>query len=276
MILGLLLLFADVELEPRSLQGMTGVLRIELAREPEGIGLAGVWLHLTVTGLPTAQLDGPRLEDPLDAWRERWRLSSWTAEGTIVRSVYLVQRKPGPAPLPDVVLRVRTAPDAPWHEWAWYEPLATSKPVAPVEKTSMPPPPAWVMWPWVVAAGLLAAFVAIWWWQRWQRKPSKHLSPEQRFLQRLSQADDKEVFVLLHKYLNESFSLSCDHLTVHELQHLLVDWPVDLRSELLLLLEQAERVRYSPAAAAINHTRLHRWIEESGRFRDFRQRRQSV
>jgi len=272
MILGLLLLFADVELDPRSHQGMTGVLHIELPREPEGVGLAAVWLHLTVTGSPTAQLDGPRLEDPLDAWRERLRLSSWTAEGTIVRSVYLVQRKPGPAPLPDVVLRVRTDPDAPWHEWAWYEPLAASKPVAPVELSSTPPLNAWVVWPWGVAAAFLAACVAVWWWRRRQRKPSEHLSPEQRFLQHLNQADDKEIAILLRNYLNESFSLSCQHLTVHELQHLLADWPVDLRSELTQLLEQAEQARYSPAVAPLDRLRLYQWIKDSGRFRDSREK----
>jgi hypothetical protein len=265
-----LCLFSAIDLEPRSADGLSAVLRIDLAPEPEGIGLAGVWLRLTVNGSSTVEIDGPRLEDPLAAWRERVRLSTWTAEGTVVRSVYLVQRKQGPAPLPDVIVRVRAGPGSNWHEWAWYEPLGASKPVAPIEITPSPPAPPGPLWPWASTALAALVGIGIVLWRRFRRRLQRpRPSPEQWALQRLEQTPDSEIEPLLRQYLQDAFALRCGSLTRTELGELLRDWPKSLREELESLLKEAEAVRYGPLGGALDRNRVTAWIAASGGFREF-------
>ena len=216
--LAALLLLGALDLEPRSAEGLRGTLRIELPAEPEGMGLAGVWLHLHVVGSSTVEIDGPRLEDPLAAWRERVRLSAWQTDGTVTRSIYLVQRKPGLASLPDVIVRVRARAENSWTEWSWQQPLGASKPVAPIEATPRPPEAAWGVWPWAVSIGGGIAVCALVAWRWLRRHPSVETkSPQAIALERLQQITASELGGLLRQYLQQAFGLQCASLTRPEL-----------------------------------------------------------
>jgi hypothetical protein len=262
----LLLLLVAIDLEPRSADGLRGTLRLELPAEPEGIGLAGVWLHLHVAGSPTVEIDGPRLEDPLAAWRERVRLSAWQADGGVTRSIYLVQRKPGPVPLPDVIVRVRARPDTAWTEWTWQEPLGASRPVAPVELTPSPPEAGWGAWPWFLMVGVLITVIGVI-SRRWRRTHpvAETKSPQTIALERLLQVPATEVGGLLRDYLKQAFGLECVSLTRPEVQRLLTSWPEPLRRELDVFLAQSEAARFGREKSEVDRERIAAWIAASGK-----------
>ncbi len=202
MILALLLSLPALDLGTRSAGEVQGRLSVTVHREGAGPGLARARLDIEITGPAAAETQTPRLEDALAAWHVARAGSSW-AEGRVGHWLELEQdqAKPGAAPLPGVVLRVRPGPDADWSELKWLDPLHSLAAVAGVEVT--PPPPLGPYWPWAVAVLAVALLAALPFLRR-KPPPAPEVTPRERALAALASArslDDAEAAV--RHYLSE-------------------------------------------------------------------------
>jgi hypothetical protein len=270
----LLLLCLAIELEPRQADGITGRLRVEIAPEPEGPGLARVWLHLCLQGPQTTQTQVPLLEDPFAAWTNPLRLSSQTAQGDQHLSLLLVQRKAGMAPLPDLTLRVRAGPTAQWHTWRWVEPLGRAIGVAPIEP--MPPPePRGGMGPWMLA-GLAVAGLLGWLWWRWPRPALPQPSAYEQALMQMETGDPEAIERGLRQYLAHRWGRPTQALTRPELLAALSDCSPALRDRLDRLLRACEECRFGGSASPPQGEEAARWLgdfEESAKSGKFSESR---
>lgn len=150
-------------------------------------GQARIDLRLRVTGPPGLQVDGPRLDDALAAWRLAWLASSWSADGSELWELTgrLEQSKAGAVPLPGVRLRFRAGAGAAWNEAAWPEPLHDPRDAAGLielpEEVAPPPGPlplAALLLVCVLAAVLLVR-------RRWRRRDRPLPSAEQLLGERI-------------------------------------------------------------------------------------------
>lgn len=227
--IAVLLLFA-VEMEPKRVEGVQVRFRVELGDEPAGPGLAQARYEFDVRGPAGTQVEGPRLEDAFAAWRGRVETSSTSADGEIAVAVHLVQRKLGPAPLPAVTLRVRSA-SGPWHDLTWPEPLLEPRDVPPVEP--QPPLPPTARWPFAVAgAAALIALVAR--LIRRRRPRPVEVDPAAEALSRLASGQPDDVEAALRAYVGRRFGVDARAATRRELVAL-------LPSEFSALLDEALR-----------------------------------
>jgi len=214
-------------LPPQTRGDMTARLTVHVAEAGPQPGAALVRLTLTVAGGPLLQVEPAQLADPLNAW-EVSRNDLCRLDGdrlTWTEAITLRQTKPGPAPLPDVKVRFRDAPDAPWEEAEWVDILKAARDVPPPEFLPAPPPaPAWWLWLGLAVAAPAIALVA-WIVARRRRRPAKPLPPEQRALRELSLLDaataDPAAYHtalsdVVRRYLAERFGLPATRQTTDE------------------------------------------------------------
>jgi hypothetical protein len=188
--------------------GVRARLLVTVHREGAGPGLARARYDLEIDAPGKAEVRGPRLEDSLSAWRTVAEGSSWS-EGRQGRWLELEQdaSRPGAAPLPGVVLRVRASPEGPWSELSWPGPLHTLADIAGPERTPPPPPGPW--WPW--ALGLAAAAGAAAYVLRPRRLPPPPPTPREKALARLASArtlDEAEAAVRTYFHEQHGIPLS--------------------------------------------------------------------
>jgi hypothetical protein len=154
---------ADFTFPPQRRGATEAVLGVRVAAHSEAPGIGAAGYTVVVRGPAELEVAPPQLGDAAGVWKEDWQASLWEENDggvTVTVLVPLRQVKPGPAALPDLRLRWREGPEAPWHEAQWLDvlrqPRDVTGPAAP------PPPPA--PWKWavagvVVASALLAALV---------------------------------------------------------------------------------------------------------------------
>jgi hypothetical protein len=133
------------------------VLEVSVADAAPTPGLGAVTYTIRVQGPENLEVLPPRLDDATDAWKTDGMASSWqgdTGGAAVTLTVPLHQVKPGPAPLPDVHLRVRQGQQ----EWQveWLDILRQ-----PRDVPGSAPSPASSSAAWLWASGLGAGALGV-------------------------------------------------------------------------------------------------------------------
>ena len=232
LLLAPLSLRAAADMFPPQVRGATVArLEVRVAGRGPGPGLGQATMTVTVTGPATLAVEPPQLSDPTGAWKEPGRAASWALEDgrvTWSESAVLRQVKPGPVPLPDVKVRFRDGPAAPWQEAEWTKVLQEPRDLPP---PAAPPPLPARRW-WLLGAGLglgalvlAAAGVAV----RRRRSAPRPLPADERALRELDRvaqgvpppgADAEAYYTQLSDvvrgYLAERFGLRAPQQTTAE------------------------------------------------------------
>jgi hypothetical protein len=228
---------------------VVATLALRVPEQGAAPGRARVVLTLHVRGPAGLEVEGPRLDDALDAWRVDWAASSWTSDdGTAdwEQTLELIQVKPGMVPLPGVMLRVRDGPAAKWEEAAWPDLLHEPRDVPGPEKLPPLPPSAWPGWLFGLAialgAGLgLALLVRA--GRRWRAAGRPAVPAHQRALARLDAMPIDPVAAahhldeVLRGYLQECFGIEAMRKTTRELLAVLAEQKILLAEHQSLLKE---------------------------------------
>jgi hypothetical protein len=239
---------------------MTAELSVRIPEQGPAPGLARAQLTLRVTGPPSSEVDGPRLEDALAGWRVQWAASSWSEHdgwALWVQTLDLVQVKPGVVPLPGVSLRLRAGAAETWEEVSWPELLQEPRPAPTIEaQPPLPPSPwprrlgfaAYLLGGSVGLALLVRALLRL---RAAQKRP---LSAHDRALARLDQtpADPAAAAAhmdgLLRDYVSERFAVPAGRMTKTELIATLQenpDLPAAQREELADVLAWCELGKFA-------------------------------
>jgi hypothetical protein len=243
-------------------------LEVHVDSRPAAPGQGRVTYTLTAIGPAGLEVLPPRLEDAGDAWKARWRASSWEenqGRATWGQSIELVQVRPGPAPLPGVRARFRGGPAAPWQEAAWADILKEPREAPAIDE--LPPlPPS----PWPARLGFAAAAMAgvavllggAWVVRRRRTAPAPALPPYRRALADLEdlaadppQEDDKyhaRLARVLRAYVAERFDSRAARLTSGELMAALAghaDLGGEQRKALADVLARCDLVLFAGATA---------------------------
>jgi hypothetical protein len=239
--------------------------RLEIVVPEEG---AGPWrsrllVTLSFTGPPGLEVQGPRLEDALAAWRVVRRWSSWGQEGQQVHwslTLQLEQIKPGQVAPPGLVAEVRTGPEEPWREVSWLELLSEPRDVAPPDFTSPLPVSAWpdrLRW---VSVGLACGLLVLLLVRAVRRRllARQVQPPDIRALARLEvgalpPADrPAERFAhaeaVVRDYLDEQHGLKTRQQTTREIVARLDELPPEARDAFRELLDRGELVKFAAQA----------------------------
>jgi hypothetical protein len=229
-------------------------LRLDLPDEGAGPGRARVRLDVEVTGPEDLEVDGPRLEDSLAAWRVTRRWSSWRREGgrcVIATTATIEQVKPGVVPLPGVVVRARESDRDEWHELTWDDLLRESREGAGIQETERPPPSPWPgrlgVGALVVVLALAAALVV----RRVMRRKPRPVPAYVRALAYLGEANvsPARAELVVRDYLDERFGLATRRQTAREMLGSCSGLPEEARRALEELSGRAELVKYAGVAA---------------------------
>jgi hypothetical protein len=236
----LLLLWA-VDLETKRAGDVAAQLRVIVPDEGVAPGLARVRLEITLRGPESMEIDGPRLEDAFAAWRAPIVSSAWTDEG-VTRSVLLEQRKPGAAPLPGVVLRVRSSPGEGWRELSWPDPLHEPRNVSPIETTQ--PLPDGVWWPWAAGAVVLVLLAAL--LGRRRIAAAVPVDPATEAFTTMHSGSPDDVERALRHYIARRFAVPAHAATPGELLAALRDQLGEAAALLEEALKRCEAARFGP------------------------------
>jgi hypothetical protein len=175
------LLSAQVTLAPQKHEDMAAQLTVEVAKETPEPGLGALTLTLSVEGPATLEVEPPHLGDAASAWKEERLASTRVVEdqrATWSQVIRLKQVKRGVEPVPDLSLRFRRGPDAPWAEAAWTDILKHTREL-PAPTVDLPPERSWLgRWGFALLVGLTAVLIGIIWWRKRRVLPAP-LSPEQ-------------------------------------------------------------------------------------------------
>jgi hypothetical protein len=213
----------DVDLGEQRHGDVAARLVVQVAEQPVSPGRAAARYVLTAEGPPTLQIDQPRLEDALAAWRVAAEASSWAGDGRarVEHSLDLRQTKPGVVPLPGVRLRLRGGPDEGWHEASWPDPLHETRDVAPVVEVGPAPPSPWPG-RLQAASALVALALAAWFvvrlLHRRREKPAPALSAAERAAARLAASQDPAAITeAVRDFLAEQAGLPAARMTTDEI-----------------------------------------------------------
>jgi hypothetical protein len=245
-----------VEYPPQRRGDVEARLRVDVPEEGAAPGRGRVLVTLTFDGPPGLEVQRPRLEESLAAWRVAGRASSWRQQGERVHyelSLRLEQIKPGQVEPPGIRVGVRTAPATAWQEVAWLELLHEDRNVP--EPDMEPPLPA-SAWParlrWValaLAGGLLLYFLSRAVRRRLRRE--RAVPPDVRALARLEALDlpPAERFAqiegVVRDYLDEQRGLKTRQQTTEEVLAAAGDVPAEAREALRELLERCKLVKFA-------------------------------
>jgi hypothetical protein len=247
---------------PREARGVAVTLTVRVADAAAGPARARATVSLRVTGPAALEVEGPRLEDALAAWKVAQGGSSWAEDGgraSVEETLLLEQVKPGAVPLPGLTLRARAGPGSAWEEFSWPELLMEARePPGPIPLPPGPPSP----WPrrlaWLAgAAALLAALLLLGYAGRrlaaaW-RTPA---TPARRALARLADAPADPAAALTHTdrvlrgYLEERFGAAAPRQTPRELLYALAQaGALSAAQQVLLagLLAQGDLLKFAQA-----------------------------
>jgi hypothetical protein len=208
-------------------------LEVQVADQSAGPGLGEVMLTLIVTGPITLEVETPRLEDSIAAWKLRWNASGWVRQDggcTWSETFPLQQVKPGPLAVPGLKVRFRSDPSNPWIEESWLDILRDPR--------DSPPPEGMLPADSSRTVGILMAILipalavllaAAWGYRRYSRAPAPPLTPAQRALQELARLEAMELSGpeeserfhtqlsnLVRRYLAERFGLRAPQQTTLE------------------------------------------------------------
>jgi hypothetical protein len=240
--------------------GVTARLAVRVDDRGPGPGRAQATLSITVAGPAALEVESPRREDALDAWKVEWAASSWSqAHGrtSVEQTLQLVQVKPGVVPLPGLVLRARAGPAAAWEEFLWPELLL--EPRDPPPPDDLPPPPASV-WPrrllWaagaltLVVAGVLLFYAGL----RVHRALRRPAALHERALARLADAPADPLAAVGHTdrvlrgYLEDRFGVPAPQQTHQELLAALAQrdaLSAEQLTRLTALLSQSDLLKFA-------------------------------
>jgi hypothetical protein len=216
-----------VELPEQTRDGMTARLTVHVEDGGPQPGAAAVRLTVAMTGGPLLQVEPAQLSDALNAWEAERSQANTTADSsrTATEFIRLRQTKPGPAPLPDVKVRFRAGPDAPWQEAEWVDLLKAMRDAPPPETMPRSPPgPPWLVWAGAAAAVLALAAVG-WGIVRRRKRAAKPLPPDRWAMQELARLDalsagptayHTALSDVVRRYLAERFGLPATRQTTAE------------------------------------------------------------
>lgn len=258
---------SGVELTTLRRGEVTARAEVRVADKGVGPGRGVVFFKVSLEGPGTLQVEGPRLEDALAAWRIGWQTSSWSGDqpGSLEINLGLVQLKPGAAPLPGVRLRVRGQPSETWQDVAWLDPLHEPRDVAPIVDLPPLPAPAWRTYLLPAASGAIVLLLVglLLNWARRRQVYSPPIPAWRRALLLLDKEDGVEqVTGILRGFLHEQGALPTARLTTAELLSLLAsqrNFPDDALAKLRQVLELADLVKFAghaPSAEEAKAARL--------------------
>jgi hypothetical protein len=256
-----------VALSEQTHGGMTARLVIHVADAGVQPGAALVRLTLTVTGGHLLEVEAPRLSDPVNAWEADRDDSRRQDDSRVVWTevIQLRQIKPGPASLPDVKVRFRDDPVAPFQDAEWIELLKMVRDVPPPE--ALPPLPSRLQWlPWAGLAGLVLVLttVGLIMLRRW-RCARQVLSPEQWAARELIRLQETSILSLnaasyhtvlsdvIRRYLTERYALPATLQTTAEfLATIRTSSRLSAEQQTLLrdLLERCDLAKFAPVGAS--------------------------
>ena len=251
---------------------MTARLVIHVADAGVQPGAALVRLTLTVTGGPLLEVEAPRLSDPVNGWNAERDDSRRQDDGRVVWTevIQLRQIKPGPASLPDVKVRFRDDPAAPFQDAEWIDLLKMATDVPPPE--ALPPLPSRMQWlPWIGLAGLVLVLgiVGEIMLRRW-RRARQVLSPEQWAARELIRLQETSISSLnaasyhtalsdvIRRYLTERYGLPATLQTTAEfLATIPTSSRLSAEQQTLLrgLLERCDLAKFAPVGASLEEGR---------------------
>jgi hypothetical protein len=209
---------------------VTARLEIHVADAEVQPGASLVRLTLTITGGLLLEVESPRLADPVNAWEVMREESRRKYDDRLIwtESIQLRQIKPGLASLPDVKVRFRDDPTAPFQDAEWID-LLKSMREGPAPDM-LPPVPSQMKWlSWIGSAGgMLALSAAVWAVLRRWRRASQSLPPHKLALQELTQLQKASIPSLnradyhtlladvIRRYIAERYALPATRLTTAE------------------------------------------------------------
>jgi hypothetical protein len=253
---------------PEQVRGdMTARLVIHVADVGVQPGVALVRLTLTITGDPPLEVESPQLSDPVNAWEAMREHSRQQNDGRVVwtEAIQLRQVKSGPALLPDVKVRFRDDPAAPYQEVEWIDLLKMVRDVPPPE--TLPRPPSGVQWlPWTGLAGVVLLLMAGCWIMlcRW-RRARQVLSPDQWAVRELLRLQGTAISTLnmadyhtilsdvIRRYLTERYGLPATLQTTAEFLATIrasSRLSAELQALLRELLERCDLAKFAPVGAS--------------------------
>jgi hypothetical protein len=263
---------AGVSLPEQVRDDMTARLTIRVADAGVQPGAALVRLTLTVAGGPLLEVESPRLSDPVNAWEAAREDSRRQDDGRVIWTevIQLRQIKPGPASLPDVKVRFRDDPAAPFQDAEWIDLLKMMRDVPPPE--ALPPVPSRLQWlPWAGLAAVGLTLTAVGWllFRRW-RRARYSLSPVQLALQELTRLQKAPVPNLdiaayhtllsdvVRRYLAERYGLPATRQTTAEfLATIHTTGRLSAEQQALLggFLERCDLAKFAPVGASAEDCR---------------------
>jgi hypothetical protein len=261
-----------VSLPEQARGDMTARLAIRVADAGVQPGAALVRLTLTITGGPLLEVESPRLSDPVNAWEAVREDSRRQDDGRLIWTevIQLRQVKPGPASLPDVKVRFRDDPAAPFQDTEWIDLLKLTRDVPPPE--ALPPVPSrlqWLSWAGLAAVGLTLTAVGWLLFRRW-RRARYSLSSVQLALQELTRLQKAPVPNLdvaayhtllsdvVRRYLAERYGLPAARQTTAEfLATVHTTGRLSAEQQVLLgdFLERCDLAKFAPVGASAEDCR---------------------
>ncbi|HBI46537.1 MAG TPA: hypothetical protein DDY78_27340 [Planctomycetales bacterium] len=253
---------------PEQVRGdMTARLVIHSAEAGAQPGAPLVRLTLTVMGGPLLEVEPPRLSDPVNAWEAVREDSQRQNDSRLIwtESIQLRQVKPGPASLPDVKVRFRDDPAAPFEDAEWIDLLKMVRDVPPPE--ALPPVSSQLQWlPWTGLAAVGLALTAAGWviFRRWSRA-RRFLPPDQLALQELTRLQQASITTLnmsdchillsdvVRRYLTDRFALPAMRQTTGEfLASVRTIGRLSAEHQALLgdFLERCDLAKFAPVGAS--------------------------
>jgi hypothetical protein len=253
---------------PEQVRGdMTARLVIHGAEAGAQPGAPLVRLTLTITGGPLLDVEPPRLSDPVNAWEVVRDDSRGQDDGRVVWTevIQLRQVKPGPASLPDVKVRFRDGPAAPFQDAEWVDLLKMMRDVPPPE--ALPPVPSRLQWlPWTGLAAVGLALTAAGWviLRRWMLA-RRTLSPDQWALQELTRLQQASITTLnmsdchrllsdvVRRYLMDRYALPAMRQTTAEfLATMRTSGRLSAEQQAVLydFLERCDLAKFAPVGAS--------------------------
>jgi hypothetical protein len=253
---------------PEQVRGdMAAQLVIHGAEAGAQPGAPLVRLTLTVRGGPLLEVEPPRLSDPVNAWEAVREESRRQDDGRLIwtQVIQLRQVKPGPASLPDVKVRFRDDPAAPYQDAEWIDLLKMVRDIPPPE--TLPPVPSRMQWlPWTGLAAVGLALTAVGWllFRRW-RRARRPLSPDQLAFQELTRLQQASITTLnmpdyhrllsdvVRRYLTDRFALPAMRRTTAEfLATVRTTGRLSAEQQALLcdFLERCDLAKFAPVGAS--------------------------
>lgn len=251
--------------------GVRAGLEVVVADRLHVQGLAGVTLTTRVEGGAELEVQPVQLSDTSGAWQVQGHVSAWMGDPEQTRvgeTLELIQTRPGPASLPAIAVRFRSAPDQPWNKAEWSNLLGDERDVPPPEGQQAPPSP-WLGWLPLTGGGVVGVLLALAAWRLARRRPSApSLSAAQKALAELAPIEQAppptavewaayhtRLADILRRYLAERLGIpaleqSSSELLTAVCQHPAASAPAPAPALLRRFLEVCDQAKFAPQAGS--------------------------